>query len=196
MHKILCMMHKITFFTKNQSQILAILLSQMDKEYSLSELGEIIKKHPGVFKRGIDSLCKQNIILGRKSGNQRLFKINNKNLFFNEIKGIIEKSVGIRGLLSSLIKNIKGINIALIYGSYASVKMRADSDIDLLIVVNTVKVEDELMDKLKNAERRLQREINYKMYTKNEFQAKLKNKDPFLNEVLGSQYILLKGEIK
>lgn len=195
MHNILCIMHNITFFTQNQAQVLAILLGRSEGEYSLSDLGNIVKKHPGVFKRGVDSLEKQGIILSRKKDNRRFFRINDKNPFFNEIKGIVEKSVGVRGLLEDLVKDIKGISIALIYGSYASGKMRSDSDIDLLIVLNAQKAEDILIDRIRIIEDKLQREINYKVYGSSEFLAKREKNDPFLAEVLSGKYILLKGKV-
>ena len=181
-------------FTENQMQILAVLINNPDKEYYLSELGQILGKAPGVFQRGINSLEEQKIIVSHKRGNQRLFNINTEHPFFNETKGIVQKTYGVEGLLKDVVKKIKGISIALIYGSYAKGKMRPDSDIDILIV-GSRKADDIFLDKIAKLEKKLQREINYKIYTDKEFLEKRKSVHPFVKEILSDKYILLKGEL-
>jgi predicted nucleotidyltransferase len=180
-------------FTKNQRQILAVLISQPDQEYYLSELGNVLQKHPGTFQKGINSLEKRGIIISRRKGNQRFFRINTNNPLFEEIKGIVQKTEGAEGLLRELINRIKYISIAIIYGTYAKNSLRADSDIDLLVVADNPKAEDILLDKLEYIEKKLQREINYKIYSAEEFNANLKRGDPFLTEILSDKYIILKG---
>ncbi len=182
-------------FTDNQIQILAILTSQPTKEYYLSELGGALKKHPGIFQRGLNSLEKHGLVLSRKRGNQRLFRINQANPIFPEIRSIAQKIQGAEGLLEKAVKKIKGINIALIYGSYAKGLMRPDSDIDILVVTVDSEAEDILLKEVGIIERKLQREINYKIYSKNEFNKKVRGKDPFIEEILADKYILLKGKV-
>lgn len=182
-------------FSDNQIQILAILTNHPDREYYLSELGAVLNKHPGIFQRGINSLEKRGLVVSRKRGNQRLFKINQAHPLFPEIKSIAQKTKGIEGLLEAAVKNIKGINTALIYGSYVKSLMRPDSDVDILVVVTDHKAEDTLLERIGSIERKLQREVNYKIYAKKEFEKKIKERDPFLEEVLSDKYILLKGRI-
>jgi len=182
-------------FTIYQSQILAILSDNPETEYYLSELGGMIGKHPGVFQRGINSLEKQGWILSRKRGSQRLFKINSKHPLFKEIKAVVRKTVGIEAQLKKAVNGVDGIKEAFIYGSYAKDSMRQDSDIDLMVVVDDLKVEDELVDELSRVEKALGREVNYKLYGERDFKQRRKNKDPFLTEILSNKYIVLKGDL-
>ncbi|MBI5152274.1 nucleotidyltransferase domain-containing protein [Candidatus Peregrinibacteria bacterium] len=181
-------------FTDIQAQILALLVNNTDKEYSFSEIGAVLGKKPGIFQRGINSLEKQNIITSLKKGSLRLFKINKNCPILNEIKGIIQKTYGGETFLRKMVSDMKDIDIAFIYGSYAKNAMRPDSDIDLLVVAKP-EAENFLLDKIAKLEQKLQREINYKLYSKKEFKDKIKAKDPFLSEILSDKYILLKGEI-
>lgn len=180
-------------FTKYQKQILVVLIDQPEREYYLSELGRILGRHPGFFSKGINSLEKQGFVLSHKRGNQRLFKINRNNPLFEEIKGVVQKTEGVEGLLRELVRDLKGIRISLIYGSYAKGTLRSDSDIDLLVVADDRKSEDILLEKVGDIEQRLQREINYKIYAAREFARKRKEKDPFIGEILSGAYVLLKG---
>ena len=102
-------------FTDNQLQVLTVLISQPEKEYYMSELGEALGKHPGVFQRGINSLERQGYVASRKRGNQRLFKINVEYPLFSELKNIVQKTSGVEALLRTLVSRISEITIALIY---------------------------------------------------------------------------------
>jgi predicted nucleotidyltransferase len=181
-------------FTDNQLKVLAVLMSQPEKEYYLSELGEILGKKPGFFQRGINSLEEKGIIKSRMRGNLRLFKVNERYPLYREIKSIVEKTAGVKGLLQELVDEMEGIEIAFIYGSYARDTMRVDSDIDLAIVAKG-NIEADLLEKLRRIEARVDREINYRLYSRTEFRRKRRKKDPFLEEILSERYLLLKGDL-
>ena len=92
-------------FTENQLRILTALISRPEKEYHMSELGEILGKHPGVFQRGLESLERQGYVTSRKRRNQRLFKIKTKHPLFSEIRNIVQKTYGIEGRLQRVSSN-------------------------------------------------------------------------------------------
>lgn len=181
-------------FTDNQLKVLALLMSQPEKEYYLSELGEILGKKPGIFQRGINSLEDQGIVTSRRRGNLRLFSVNREYPLYPEIRRIVEKTAGVEGLLRKMFEGMDDVTVALIYGSYAKDAMRADSDIDLA-VVGKGSAEAKLLREIKKAEKSLDREINFTLYTKKEFAERIRKKDAFLKEILSDKYVLLKGSL-
>ena len=182
-------------FGTKQFLILSILSENPQREYHLQELGRLVGVKPGVFQAGINSLEKQGLVISRKQGTLRLFKINEQHPLSKEIKAVVRKTVGIEAELKRIVNSIDGIKKALIYGSYAKSAMRPDSDIDLLVVVQDVKVEDRLVKELAHIEKTLGREVNYKLYDERDFKQRRKDKDPFLAEVLSDKHITLKGFI-
>jgi predicted nucleotidyltransferase len=185
----------LSLFTKNQAEILALFFAHPGEEYYLSQIGEALGKRPGVFQRGINALERDGLITSRKKGNQRLFSTNKQYALLNEVRGIVNKTSGVEGALRALVADIDKIKMALIFGSFAKDAMRVGSDIDLLIVVGTPEIEDTIIGRLAGIERKLQREINYKIYSHKEYKRKRAGKDPFLQEILNDTYILLKGKI-
>jgi predicted nucleotidyltransferase len=192
MHTIVCVMN---IMSPNQYSILAILGENPRREYHLHELGRLMRKKPGVFQRGINSLEKGGLINSRKQGNLRLFRINEAHPLHKEMMALVRKTCGIEALIRNAVMNIPGISIALIYGSYAQNKMRTDSDVDLLIVADDPKTEDILVEALDGIEKALQREVNYRIYEIEDFERKRESGDPFLQEVLSGEYITLKGSL-
>jgi predicted nucleotidyltransferase len=185
----------LALFSQHQLEILALLFTHPDEEYYLSEIGGILGKRPGIFQRGINALEKEGILQSRKRGNQRLFAINKEYVLLEEIQGIVKKTSGVEAILRNFAGSFPQIQIALIYGSYAKDKLRVDSDIDLLLVVSALSIEDAVLKKLSLIERKVQREINYKIYVSKEFKRKTSSQDPFLEEILSDKYILLKGKV-
>ena len=181
-------------FSNNQLKILALLMSQQEKEYYMSEIGEVLEKKPGVFQRGLNSLVKEGIVVSRRKGNLRLFRINTDYPLFPEIRKIVEKTVGVEGLLRRMVEGMDKVEKAFIYGSYAKDSMRADSDIDLA-VVGDGGIESELIRELKKIEELVDREINYRLYSRKEFAEKTTAKDAFLLEILSDEIIILKGDL-
>jgi predicted nucleotidyltransferase len=190
MHTIVCIMN---IMSPNQYSILATLGENPRREYHLHELGRLIGKKPGVFQRGINSLEKEGLVISRRQGKLRLFRINENHPLHKEIMALVRKTYGIEALLREAVMNIPGIRIALIYGSYAQNKMRADSDVDLLIVADDPKTEDILVEALDGIEKAVQREVNYKLYDAEDFERKRELGDPFLQEVLSGEHVALKG---
>ena len=87
----------------------------------------------------------------------------------------------------------KRITLAFIYGSIASGKETARSDVDLMLI-GDLKFEDAI-HALASAEQSLRREINPHVYGLREFRAKLASKEPYLLRVLDGPKILLSGDL-
>ena len=106
-------------------------------------------------------------------------------------KNIVFKTVGIQGALSGLLSSLDGIKAAFIYGSYAKNQDNAQSDVDLFIIGDID--ENSLVVKINKLEKETQREVNYNLYSRQDFQKKKKEKDPFIEDVLENKKIFLIG---
>ena len=176
-------------FTKNQILLLEIFFAQTEKAFYLRELGKLLGKQPGVFQADINRLEKTGLLIGYYQANSRYFKINKKYLIYPELKKIFLKTAGITGALKNELNKIKGVKQAFIYGSYASGKERAGSDVDLFII-GTVD-ESVLLKAINRLEKKFGREINYTLMSEGEFKRKQKENNSFLKNVLNKKTISL-----
>lgn len=181
-------------FTDNQLEILALFFSQPEAELHMSELGRVLEKKPGVFQRGLNKLEAEGILQSRARGNQRLISLNKNYPFLSEIRSIVEKTAGIVPQLSALVRHADGVVLAFIFGSFVQNKMRADSDIDLVIVCPAA-IQGKVLKEISGLEEKVLREINPKFYTSTTFSNKRRGRDPFLGEVLSNKVIMLKGNL-
>ncbi len=63
-------------FSANQLAILRILTEAPGRTLSMSELGRMLGKAPGVFQRGLNALEESGLVVSRREGNRRNFSIN------------------------------------------------------------------------------------------------------------------------
>jgi predicted nucleotidyltransferase len=176
-------------FTKNQILVLKEFFNNTHKSYYLRELARLLKKEPGVFQRDINKLEKDGILESYYQGKNRFFELNKKHAFFEELKSIISKTVGIEAVIKKMIKGIKGVEEAFIYGSTAQNSENLMSDIDIFVIGDVN--EDKLIDAISKLEKQIGREINYTLMTKEEFNQKKEAKNSFINNVFNKKTIKL-----
>ncbi len=160
----------------------------------MQEVGKILGKKPGVFQRTLNALVEEGWLKSEYRAHARFFQVNTHHPLYPELKRIVAKTVGVEGTLRELVERLPEVKLALLYGSFAKGKERQDSDVDLLIV-GKPSTEEKMLKKLTSLEKKLQREINYKFYSEEEFRHKRAQGDPFLEEVLTDKKIVLKGNL-
>jgi predicted nucleotidyltransferase len=178
--------------TKNRAELLRLFFTNPDQSFYIQEIGRILGKKPGIFQRTLNNLEKEGILVSEYKANARYFKTNKDYPLYKELKSIVFKTVGVSGGLKEALKKIGNINFSFIYGSYAKAKENYLSDIDLVVIGNPN--EDLLIKELDKLEDALNREINYKLYSLKDFKKEIKEKEPFLLEILRDKKIMLIGE--
>ena len=132
------------------------------------------------------------LFLSENKGNLAYYYLNKSYPLFKELKSIIFKTSGASKMLQNILVKFDGIDRAFIYGSFAKGEEREDSDIDLLIIGKVD--EDKLVEVISKLERKLQREINYSIYVKEDFNKKKKEGNSFILDILKEKKIFLIGD--
>lgn len=181
------------FKSKARESLFRLYFTNPDKAYYLRELERKINTPVSMIRKELTALEKEGLFTSYRKGNLRYYKLNKDYPLYAELKNIVSKTIGAEGLLKRSLSSIKNIDIAFIYGSYAQKKEKATSDIDLFIVGQID--ENKLIGKINALEKKLNREINYSLYSKREFANKKTKDDPFLKDILKKKKILIVGDI-
>ena len=177
--------------SKNRADLLQLFLTNPDRALYMQEVGRILGKKPGYFQRTLNNLVSEGILESEYKANSRYFKVNKQYPLYKELKSIIFKTVGIKGSISDALVELGNVRVAFVYGSYAKNKENHLSDIDLVVIGKPN--EDQLITILDKLEEKLQRDINYKLYSKTEFTKVVNSKEPFILEILRDKKIMLIG---
>ena len=187
-------MSKITekiFGSRIRAKILSWLFTHPDESFFVRQIALILKEDPTNVSREMAKLEELGILRSKRNGNLKHFQTNQECPFFEELKGLVLKTSGVAGRVRAALERLTGIEYAFIYGSFAKGEEKADSDVDLLI---TGDVDLDCLDSnLEKLEKVLGREINYVLYSREEFKSKRKAKDGFLMDVLSGKKIIVVG---
>lgn len=166
-----------------------------DKWWYLSDLAKNIKTSPSSLQRDLLKLTDSDVLTKRQEGNRTYYQANTDCPIFNELQGILIKTVGIGDKLSSALQPLlHQIHNAFIYGSIARKEEMSSSDVDVMII-GDVQLSD-IITQLKPVESIIDREINPTVYQINKFQKGLREQSSFLMEVMEGEKIFVIGNEK
>ena len=179
--------------SKIRGKLLGLLFSNLGKQFYLSELAREVGTSPGNIQREIEKFIQDSLVSQEKKGNMVFYHLNSNHALFNELQSLIIKTTGIEGELRALVKKLKDVQLAILYGSFARGEEHGESDIDFLVVSDGET--KGLYSGIRKLESRFDREINPTVYGTSEFQKKLIKKGGFLTDILDRPHRILKGSL-
>ena len=180
-------------FTKTQQRVFGILYGKPQQRFYTNEIVRLAGMGRGTVRRELDKLVSAGLLLMKREGNQHYYQANADNPVYNELVDIVRKTFGIADVIrEALMPASEQINLAFIYGSIAKKEDVAISDIDLLVVTESLAYAD-LMALLTEAEQLLGRPVNPSIYTMEQIKDKLEQKNAFLTRLMEQPKIWVKG---
>lgn len=182
-------------FSATRQKVLRLFFMQQERDFSINELIEHAEAGSGAVQRELARLVDSGLVQVNRRGRQKRYQANPDSPVYPELSSLVSKLLGPEQQVEEALKPISDrIDLAMIYGSVAKRTDHANSDIDLMLVSDTLTLE-EVFEALGAAEIHLSRTINPTLYTREEFKKRRANENPFLRKVLEGQYILLKGSV-
>ena len=162
------------FFLEDGSLYLneMVRLFSLDKRNLLKKLKEFVRA--GILKT-------------EEKGSEIYYSLNKNYPLISEYKKIVLKTYGFENKLKEALRNTREITEAYIFGSYASDKMDASSDIDILVVGNANTIT--LNRNISRLQKYVNREINLTNMTKEEFEGRKRKNDPFIKDIYRNKAI-------
>jgi predicted nucleotidyltransferase len=177
--------------SKLRQKLYRLYFSQTNGRYYLRELERLLDEPVGNIRREILKWSKAGLFLRERVGNLTFYSLNKSFPLYEELKRIVSKTIGIEHTLREGLKGIKRIGIGIIYGSVASGEDTGNSDVDVLLIGNPDM--DDLVNTIQGIEKQVGRDINYVLYTPEEYGLKKKAENTFIMDVLRNPKIYIIG---
>lgn len=180
-----------TLFGHTRGAVLSVLYGHVGEGFYLRQLARRTDISLGPVQREIRQLVDVGLVSRKIVGTQTLYSANQESPVFAEIKSLVTKTVGMHDVLRTALDPLrKKINLAFVYGSVARSGETERSDVDLMVVG---KVDFSIVvEKLADAQKRLNREINPTVFSVREFRAKVRGN--FLKTVLVDKKLFVIGD--
>lgn len=179
-------------FSEYRRRVLALLLLHPDERYHVREIARLTNTTAGTLHRELSKLAKSKVLLREQSGNQVYYQANRNFPIYTELASILKKTSGLVDVLFDFLTPLaEKIEVAFVFGSVAKGTENLGSDIDVLIIGEVDFTE--AVEALYAAQASLGREINPKIYSKEQWKASLQKQDLFIQEVLNNPKLFIMG---
>jgi predicted nucleotidyltransferase len=180
-------------FTPVQQRVLGLLFGQPDRRFQSAELIRLAKGGVGAVHRQLGRLAEADLVTVTRSGNQKHYQARRDSPVFEELHSLIVKTVGLaEPLRQALAGQARAIRAAFVYGSVAKGTDRARSDIDLMVISDSLRYSD-LFEALQKAEAALGRTINPTVMTVAQWRTKRARADSFAARVAVQERVFVIG---
>jgi predicted nucleotidyltransferase len=147
-------------FSGVQRRVLALIFGHPERSFYTNEIVRNVRSGSGAVERELSRLAHSGLVSVQRIGNQKHYRANRESPIFKELRGIVQKTMGLtEPLQRSLAPYADKIKAAFVYGSVAKGTDTAGSDIDLMVIADDLTYTD-LYAALQKAESILGRPIN------------------------------------
>ncbi len=178
---------------QSRSAVLSALLLRPEAELHVRELARLTGVSPGSLHRELRNLADWGLLLRQETGRQVYYRANPQCPIFEELAGLLRKTVGLVDVLRDALLPLAGkIEMAFVYGSMARGEEHAHSDVDVMLVGALDFTEVVLA--LSGTQTTLRREVNPTVLSRVEFEDKLQQTDSFVAQVWRGGKLWVMGE--
>jgi len=175
-----------------RAKVLGWLFSHPDERYYVRQLTALVDEDSTNVSRELARLEKTGILISTTEGKQKYYQVNRESPLYNDLHGMILKTVGVADVLRSALSPLKErIRAAFVFGSIATGNEGKRSDIDLMVIGDVSF--DEVSSSISEAEKNLRREINPVAYSPGELRQRVEVDHHFVRTVLEGEKIFLIG---
>jgi len=159
-------------FTPVQQRVLGLLFGQPNRRFQSGELIRLAASGTGAVHRILTRLARAGLVTVERVGNQKHYQANQDSPVYAELHGLIVKTSGLLAPLRAALEPLTDrIEAAFVYGSVAKGTDQAKSDIDLLVISDTLDY-SEVFSALQAVELQLGRTVNPNVMTADEWRRK------------------------
>jgi len=180
-------------FPKVRQRVLAVLFGTPDRSFYANEVIALAQSGTGAVQRELTDLAGAGLLTMHKRGNQKHYQANAASPVFAELRGLVLKTMGLADVLRAALAPISSqMDAAFIYGSVARQQDTAQSDVDVLIVSDTLGY-GEVFGALEGATQSLGRKVNPTLYTPDDWARRVRGDNAFVTRVWQQPKIWLIG---
>ena len=182
-------------FAPAQSKIIEWIFGMPARAFHLKELMRLTGLGSASVQREVGRLFDAGLVTDARIGNVRRVRANPSSPVFAELTSLVQKTLGVMPVIAeALLPLADRIAFAAVYGAIAKRSEHVDSDVDVMIVSDSLSFA-EVMVSLAAAQDRLSRVINPTIYTAAEFATRRAQADSFVNRVLAQPYDGVAGRL-
>ena len=179
-------------FSPYRRQVLATLFLRPDERFHVRELERITGVSAGSLHRELRAMAESGLLVREKVGNQVFYQADARCSIYEELAAIFRKTIGLTSLLEEALSDLGDrIHVAFVFGSMASGRQSAGSDLDICVLGEVSLLE--VVTALSAVKETVRREVNPVVMTTTKFSSLAAKEDRFVTRVLSEPKLYVKA---
>lgn len=187
-------MNSLQDFIISQARVkmLELFFTNVDEMFYVREITRKTKEEINAVRRELERLLSVGLLKSEERGNRLYYTLNHKYVFFQELQQMVVKNTGLGLKLIKLRRKLGTVTFVMFSGKFVRRKPVGQGEVDILIIGDVVLAEIEAL--IKEEEQTLGREINYAVFSEDEFAFRKQRRDPFIMDVLYGTRVMVIGD--
>lgn len=172
-------------------RLLEWFFTHQDEMFYVRELSRAIKEEINAVRRELDRMITYGLLRSEPRGNRVYYSLDQTYPFYPELLRIVAKSTGLGLILRNKQRKLGKIDYVMMDGRFVKNMPPRPEQVDILVVGEVDLAE--LTSIIRQYQQKLDREINYTVFSSEEFEFRKTRRDPFVMEILYGPIIVVIG---
>lgn len=172
-------------------KLMELFFQNPEELYYVRQITRQIKEEINAVRRELDKMLEYGLLKSEERGNRLYYFLNQNYLFYAELQQMVAKSVGLGQKLRKLRRKLGTIDFVMFSSEFVGGKPPRQDRVDVLVVGDVVLPEVQTL--IKQEEERRGHEINYTVFSSEEFTFRKTRRDPFVMEILYGTRVMVIG---
>lgn len=179
--------------SKTRVKMMELFFLRPSEMYYVREITRATKEEINAVRRELERMLEYGLLKSEERGNRLYYYLNTKYVYFQELQQMVAKSIGLGRKLRKLQRKLGSISFVMFSARFVQGKRPRQDEVDMLVIGEVVL--PELQALIKEEEEILQREVNYAVFSGEEFKFRKTRRDPFVMDILlGSRVMVIGSE--
>jgi len=178
--------------SKVRVKLLQTFLAQPKEMFYVRQLVRATGEEINAVRRELGRMEGAGMVKKEARGNRLYYWFNKDYLYFGDLISMISKTTGLGGKILKKKSKLGRLKFVMLSGRFVRNLPPQEGKVDLLIVGEVLL--PELAKLVRSEEGKLEREINYTVMSREEFEFRKKRRDPFLLSILASSRVMIIGD--
>lgn len=188
------LMNKLQDFmiSRVRVKLLKLFFTQSEEMFYVREITRKTKEEINAVRRELDRMIGVGLLKSEQRGNRLYYLLNTRYVFFQELRQMVIKATGLGKKVRQLRRKLGTVDFVMFSGKFVQRKPPTQGEVDILVIGDVVLAD--LSDLIKEEEQIVGREINYAVFSRDEFEFRKQRRDPFIMDVLYGTRIMVIGD--
>ncbi|MCB9800876.1 MAG: hypothetical protein H6773_01725 [Pseudomonadales bacterium] len=178
-----------------RAKMVQLFYSNPEEMYYVREITREIKEEINAVRRELDRMLGNGMLRSEERGNRLYYQLNKRYVYHQELQQMVVKSSGLGGKIRKFRRKLGQVSFVMFSGKFVQGIAPSQGEVDLLVVGDIVLPELEQL--IKAEEKKIEREINYAVFSDEEFEFRKTRRDPFMMDVLyGTRVMVIGSEVE